>query len=137
VARKSTDDRSGLPNDGDRPPCEGAGDDRNGPEAPPWVPPARVSNSGSWAAAHDPDAHRTYPTLHAFLTLTGYAGAARQSGTVSVSAEDGMFKAAINDREAGFFAFVSCKTLAGLLDKLEAGLKTGQMDWRPSKYKKK
>jgi len=137
VGKRSGGDHPGPGREENGPPCEHAGDDRHGPEQPPWVRPSSSGNAGSWAAANDSDFARTHPTLHSFLTLTGYGGAARQSGTVGISAEDGVFKAALNDRDGGFFAFVSSKSLAGLWDKLEAGLKGGGLDWRASKYRKK
>lgn len=74
-----------------------------------------------------------YPTLHDFLTLTGWAGKQRKSGTVLVFAEDGKWKCCLNDRDGGHYCFVSSDSLAGLLGALEGGLKGGTLDWRLSR----
>lgn len=52
-------------------------------------------------------------------------------------AEDGKFKSCVNDREGGYYAFVSSDTLDGLLDALEKGLRDGSLDWRQSQGKKR
>jgi hypothetical protein len=115
------------------PPCMGAGDDRVGPESPPWVLPSLAGAGSGYLAASDPDLKKGFPTLHDFLTLTGWAGKQRKSGTCLVFAEDGKWKCCLNDRDGSHYCFVSSESLVGLLGALERGLKTGGLDWRPSR----
>lgn len=57
-------------------------------------------------------------------------GETRKTGTVLLFMEAGMIKACLHDREAGLRAFVSHASMAGLLDAIEGGLRTGQLEWR-------
>ena len=84
-------------------------------------------------AASDGDFHAKFPTLHDFLTLTGWAGKQRKSGTILIFAEDNKWKACVNDRDGGFYAFASADAFQPLLEALETGLRKGGLDWRPSK----
>jgi len=115
------------------PPCAEAGDDRSGPESPPWVQPGAVGSGGGFQAASDPEFKRKWPTLSDFLTLTGWAGKQRKSGTILLFAEDGKWKSCVNDRDGGHYAFLSADSFWGLLDALEASLKGGGLDWRLSR----
>lgn len=58
------------------------------------------------------------------------------TGTVLVFAEDGKWKACLNDRDGGYYAFASSDSLVGLVEALERGLKGGGLDWRKSKGKR-
>jgi len=70
------------------------------------------------------------------LTLTGYGGKDRRSGTVQLFAEDGKWKCRIQDREAGYVAFLSSDSVEGLFGALDKGLRGG-LDWREDKYAKR
>lgn len=118
------------------PPCATAGDDRVGPDSPPWVQPAAGGNGRGFLGASDPGFHERYPTLHDFLTLTGWGGKQRKTGTILVFAEDGKWKACVNDRDGGNYCFGSADSFSGLLEALERGLKGGSLDWRASKSRR-
>jgi len=87
-------------------------------------------------AADAGDFWRTWPILGGFLTLTGVGGANRKTGTLLIFAEDGRWKACLNDRDGGNYCFASADTVEGLLEALERGLKGGGLDWRVSKGKR-
>lgn len=133
MARSPTRNGSGQNGEQSRPPCEDAGDDRHGPERPSWVVPGGVSGNGGFAAAHDDDTRKRFPTLFDFLTLTGWGGKARKTGTMLVFCEDGKWKACVTDRDGGHYAFHSSDTLEGLLKALDDALRGGALDWRVSK----
>jgi len=118
------------------PPCATAGDDRVGPESPPWVQPSTSGSGAGYLAARDDELRRRCPTLHDFLTLTGWSGKQRKSGSLSLFCEDGKWKSCVNDRDGGFYAFLSADSFWGLLDALEHGLKSGSLEWRSSSRKK-
>lgn len=95
--------------------------------------PARGEPGG---VVHDDVAVKRYPTLCEFLATTVWPdGAPRTTGSISLFFEDSLFKACLNDRDASLSAFVSSPTLAGVLDKLEAGLVADKLDWRAWKGK--
>lgn len=48
-------------------------------------------------------------------------------------AEEGMWKCCLSDNDGGRYAFLSSKTLEGLLRVVEAALKAGSVEWRPTK----
>jgi hypothetical protein len=74
---------------------------------------------------------KRFPTLAAFLSMTSWPdGEVRCTGTVTLLFEDGLCKAAINDRDASMSAFVSGKTLTSLLEALEKGLDTSSLEFR-------
>ena len=82
-------------------------------------------------------------TLVEFLSLGKWEdGTSRQSGTMTILWEDGLYKAALNDRDASLSTFVSGHTLADLLKAVEEGLATQNLEWRekrpwvPGKSKK-
>lgn len=119
------------------PPCEGGDEAYMGPENPPWVIPAPAGSSGSWLSAKDDVLRVRCPTLHDFMTLAGYGGKARVTGSLSLFCEEGKFKASINDRDGGHVAFLSGDSLWGLLEAIDRGLKSGSLDWRVSQFAKK
>jgi len=118
---------------GELPPCATSGDDRQGPEHPPWVQPGVAGAGAGFKAATDAEFTRKWPTLSDFLTLTGWAGKQRKSGTILLFAEDGKWKSCVNDRDGGHYAFLSADSFWALLDALEASLKGGGLDWRLSR----
>lgn len=118
------------------PPCATAGDDRVGPESPPWVQPSVSGNGRGFLGACDPEFRQRSPTLHDFLTLAGWGGKQRKTGTCLVFAEDGKWKACLNDRDGGNYCFLASDSLEGLLGALEDGLKAGSLDWRASKSRR-
>jgi hypothetical protein len=57
-------------------------------------------------------------------------GSSRVTGTVMLFVEGGCWKAWAHNRDSGEGAFLSALTLEGLLKSLDAGLESGQLDWR-------
>jgi hypothetical protein len=93
--------------------------------------PSSVGESGSPASWDGEPWSKRYPTLLEFLCVVKWEdGSVRQSGTVTLMAEDGLFKAAMNDRDAGVSCFVSGKSPGSLLEAMEKGLVTGSLEWR-------
>lgn len=79
----------------------------------------------------DDQAQKKFPTLVEFLTREWWEpNKPRQKGTLVVFAEDGLFKAAVSDKDGEYVAFVSKKTLMGLLEAIEKGLILDSLDWR-------
>lgn len=84
-------------------------------------------------AAFDAAFRSSYPTLFDFLSLQGMGGKARKTGTLTVFLADGKFKGSLNDREESYTGFASADSFTGLLEALDKGLKSGHLDWRPSR----
>lgn len=57
-------------------------------------------------------------------------GSVRETSTVSLFVEEGMFKAALNDRDLRRSAYVSGDSIEDVLLKLELGLEGDTLDWR-------
>lgn len=75
-----------------------------------------------------------YPTVVEFLCKeTWEDGASRLTGTITLMAEGGMVKAAVNDRDGQLSCFVSGKSVTSLLEALEVGLGDDSLDWRVKK----
>lgn len=73
------------------------------------------------------------PALWEFLTLDKWEGGEqRRGGTVLVCVDQGIFKAWINDRDGSCAAWCSAATLEGLWEAVEAGLRDGSHEWRPT-----
>jgi len=103
------------------------------PPAPPWVQGGCNGGRDGYDAAQDDWLERVAPTLHQFLILQGWGGKQRKPGTIRLMAEEGMWKACLNDNDAGRYAFISGKSLEGLLGSVEKGLREGGLDWRTAK----
>lgn len=72
-----------------------------------------------------------FPHLWEFGSEATFAdGSHRQLPTLTVFAEQGLWKLCLNDRAEGQVAFVSGATLTAALHALEAGLRDGTLDWR-------
>ncbi len=72
-----------------------------------------------------------FPTLWEFLTLSLWPdGTERCTGTMTLMAEGGMVKAALNDRDVSASCFVSGKTFTSLLEAIEKGLDGESLEWR-------
>lgn len=72
-----------------------------------------------------------FPALVEYLTLAAWPdGSVRETATLLILGEDGMWKACINDRANERSGWLSGSTLAGLLASLEANLAEDRMEWR-------
>lgn len=90
--------------------------------------------AGSPAASEDGTALKPYPQLQAFLRETAWDdGTARQTATLMIFAEDGRWKAMLNDRQEGCVCFVSGECVSEALKSLEKGLSNASLDWRMSR----
>ena len=115
----------------------GSGDDPVLARTPAWAIPTYPSAGvRTWDAAADSVFRDDYPTLYEFLTLGGYLGKQRKTGTVLIFAEDSKWKACLNDREGGRYAFMSAEGVAPLLRACDEALEAGKVDWRESKNKR-
>lgn len=77
---------------------------------------------------------RSHPALADHLYAWVYPdGQPRETGSMLLFYESGLFKAAVMDRDAGMTAFVSAETLTGLLDAVDKGLHADKLDWRASR----
>jgi hypothetical protein len=81
----------------------------------------------------DQDFAAEYPAISEFLTLAKVDGQARETSTLLILFEDGLFKAMLNDRENRQTLWVSSETHADLLTTLEVTLTTEPVRWRPSR----
>lgn len=99
--------------------------------------PRRVSDvprAPDTPAAYDEKLGRLYPCVLEHLTARVYEdGGARVPCTLSIFAEDGVWKCCLNDKDTDSYCFVSGETLDGLLRSLEDGLSGGGLDWRRRK----
>jgi hypothetical protein len=127
----------GTPGVNGEPPCIDAGSGSPPEDTPPWVRGRVPGDGGGYLAADDADFRVRYPTLHSFLCLTGRKGAVRKTGTMLLFAEDGVFKACLSDRDEGYIAFLTHKSVEGLLDAADKALFRGALEWRVSKWRSK
>lgn len=82
-------------------------------------------------AAEDSEFGERWPLLYEHLTSTQWEdGKNRETSTVLLFAEGGVFKACLNDRAEGRVVFLADQSFLGVLDALEAGLRVGPLDWR-------
>lgn len=83
------------------------------------------------AAVEDPAMAEMYPTLCMMMTETPVlSGKKRQTCTLALVAEDGMFKAGLRDRDRMMSIWVSSPTWEGLWDALESALTQEPPPWR-------
>jgi len=94
-------------------------------------PVTKGKSAGASAGAGDLSFAADYPLLHSYLSDETYDdGSARERSTVSVFFEDGVVKAALNDKDMKRSAYVSANAVDDLWMTLEAGLSGDKLDWR-------
>ena len=76
-----------------------------------------------------------YPTTHAFLTESKLGGKARQTGTLLVFTEGGVWKACVHDRQTSRRAFVTGSGFAELLHRIDEGLSGAGLEFSRSQPK--
>lgn len=71
------------------------------------------------------------PTVYDYLGQTAWPdGSVRQTSSLLVFQQDGMFKGMLKDAEAGLCLWIAGKSLTGLLASLEAALNDPNAEWR-------
>lgn len=94
----------------------------------------KVKPAAGDTAAGDESMSLLYPATHEFLAMTVWDdGKPRQTGTVMLLAEEGLWKAWVHDRDAKRSAWISGHTVEALLALLEQGLLGATMAWRTDK----
>jgi hypothetical protein len=74
------------------------------------------------------------PALAEFLADDRWDdGTLRVPGTLLICCSDGLWKAWLNDKDGGRSAWMSGRTLTGLLDALQDGLQGSCVEWRQAK----
>ena len=94
-----------------------------------------ASGDGS-APAAEPEGKYwlSLPCVVEFLSLSKWPdSSSRQTGTVMLFRESGLWKAWVHDRDALQGLFVSAGSLQGLLREIEEAVGTGKGDWRADK----
>lgn len=82
----------------------------------------------SWEAC---SLSKDFPALADFLCQEVWEdGSGRVTGTITLMLHEGVLKAAVNDRETSSSAFVSGKSLRGLLSTVNKGLMEGTLLFR-------
>jgi hypothetical protein len=85
-------------------------------------------------AALDASISAVSPTLVEWLTTLKWEnGDKRQTGTVMVLAEDGVWKAWLHDRDGRCSGWLSAGSLFDLLVAIEEGLVNNSVNWRADK----
>jgi len=75
-----------------------------------------------------------YPALFEYLGLTQYPdGKSRQTASLTLFSEDGLWKACLNDRETAQVLFVTETSFGVLLAALELLLQSDRPPWRPGR----
>lgn len=88
--------------------------------------PLLEGSAGPW--------EKSFPNVVEFLSSCSWPdGTARSTGTVMLMVESGLWKAWVHDRDASLGAFVSGENLQLLLKRLNEGLESGGLDWRPDR----
>lgn len=88
-------------------------------------------NGESGYAAVDPVFLQGLPTLYEYLAGSQWEdGKSRETSTLLIFCEDGLWKCCLNDRATQRTAWHSAASFQALLSELEAGLCTQQLGWR-------
>lgn len=92
---------------------------------------AAKAPAGKGSGASDSTLEASCPALHEFLTLSALpGGATRTTSTLLVFCDGGLWKAVLNERDAGVCLWATAESLQGLWDELEARLTAPVVDWR-------
>jgi len=94
---------------------------------------SRPSKAGpvAFIQANCPWLSKSCPALHEYLTVGELPGGeVRQTSTVTIFTEGGLWKACLSERDAEATLFASGDTVESCLDNLEERLKAPHVDWR-------
>jgi hypothetical protein len=76
----------------------------------------------------------SWPAAAEFLTMTRWEdGKRRETGTIMIVCEGGMWKAWLHDRDAHRSAWLSGSTAAEMMEAVEQALLSGCVGWRPDR----
>lgn len=90
--------------------------------------------AGKSKPACDGALKKTHPNLHDFMTVEAVKGKPRETGSLFVFVDMGLFKACLTDRQVEMTLWQAQDSLAGLLEALEADLASGDRKlWRSKK----
>lgn len=92
---------------------------------------ATSQNIGPGQKCKDEKFVKLYPAFAEFLTLEEIDGKPRQTSTISLFWQQGMFRAFLNDRDAGLSLCVCSDTFQALWNVLEKTLVSDDPGWRP------
>ena len=82
-------------------------------------------------AAEDPEFQSKLPGLFEFLTLARWDdGTPRQPGTALFFAQDGLWKAWLNDRDSRRSCFFTCEAFLLLLSEVNTAIVENTLAWR-------
>jgi len=89
----------------------------------------------SLPVSQDPAWEAKYPAIYEYIVrLKMPDGSKRTTSTLTVSLYDGAFRACLNDRHNGYSLFVTCDTVEGSIEALEAALKAARPAWRKNDW---
>lgn len=98
--------------------------------------PAAGGSNG--ALPPDQETKLQYPALFEYLTAATYPdGSQRQTSSLTLFSEDGLFKACLSDRDQGLNLFVSETKLLACFEALELLLGDDNTPWRVARAKGK
>lgn len=97
----------------------------------------KANSAAAGVTAHDESANsehwKRYPATFEFLAFTKWSdGSHRKVGTLNIFVEAGRWKCFVNDKAQDRSACVSAPSWEALMDSIEMGLVTDDLDWRPS-----
>lgn len=96
------------------------------------------NGAGKAIVASDSEFEKKHPTLWQFLTDSSWSnGEARETGSILIFLQEGMWKAMVKDKDSGMIAFVTKNTFKTLLEAIERGLVDEKLDWREDQFKAK
>jgi hypothetical protein len=95
-----------------------------------------VGNNGTVVPFSSEDFWSAFGEIEWFVgsILETDAKTPRVTGSVSLFYQDSGLKSAVRDRASGKVAFVWANSLFTLLCRVQSGLRTGQLDWRPDRF---
>lgn len=91
----------------------------------------KAASMGKGATAEDPAMAKALPAVHEFLTcLDDGTGKPRQTATLNIFVQDGVWKAFLNDRHSGMSLCVSAEGFQQVLVALENEVQSESPGWR-------
>lgn len=93
------------------------------------------SHAGSASLVSETEFVTHFPTVWEYLTETTYTdGQKRQTSSLNIFFQDGVFKCSLRDRDVGEILWASADGPLGCLKVLEGKLVSGEADWRKDTY---